>query len=178
MAGGTTNNTSTTKEHAENNVKNHQEWNYFGKDTKNENTHDYSEVKGMDIGGKVVMLDNGYNGGVQVFSKTLPDLQLMNLADVNVKHLIALKGDVNFHGRKGQTINIGTMDASHNVNIESVAGSKINIGGLTLEPTGHLNVNVEAGGEVNLRLHDLTGGKGLNVATHGGVLHLAKYLLI
>ena len=73
--GSSTQNNATTKEHAENNVTNNQEWNYFGKDTQNENTHDYSEVKGMDIGGKVTMMDNGYNAGVQVFSATLPKLQ-------------------------------------------------------------------------------------------------------
>ena len=81
MSGGSTTSTANTNEHAENNVTNNQEWNYFGKDTKNDNTHDYTEVKGMDVGGKVVMLSDGYNAKVQVFSKapSLSGLQLVLL---------------------------------------------------------------------------------------------------
>ena len=77
--GAKTQNNSTTIEHAENNVKNNQLWEYNGTDTVNENTHDRTEVKGMDIGGKVTMLDNGTNSGVQIFHATLPQQMLVVL---------------------------------------------------------------------------------------------------
>ena len=76
-------------------------------------------------------------------------------------------GDVNILESAGNTYSLNNVHMFKTMNISAKKGGKVNIGHLTLEPTGHLNVSAD-GGIVNIQLKDLTNGKGVSMSSRNG----------